>query len=76
MKTNNLISIFTFFLIYLIGCYPSRKERMVQMQLIQQSNKEAIDSGKTAYDSVHIKNDTLFYYRNKEFQMKTVKVKN
>lgn len=45
------------------------------MQLIQQSNKEAIDKGEMPYDSVHVKNDTLFYYRNNEFQMKTFKAK-
>lgn len=76
MKTNNIISIFAFFLIYLTACYPTRKERRVQMQLIQQSNKEAIDKGKTPYDSVHVKKDTLFYYRNNESQMKTIIIKN
>ncbi len=77
MKKDNLVLsgfVLSIMLLFLVsaGCSNQKKLRQMQMQTIIEANRKALNNGEPIFDSVHIKKDTIFYYRNNEFQGSTI----
>lgn len=47
----------------------------IESQTIQEANRKEINKNKTPFDTVYIKSDTVFYWKNNEYKGMSVLVK-
>lgn len=62
--------------LFLVSCFSSNKPRLqLERQTIQEANRKEINRSNTPFDTVYIKKDTVFYWKNNKYQGKSVFIK-